>query len=568
MTDAQVPPLDEIQLSFAQVFPGGNEAVFFQSRGWCHPVSFFVGRNGSGKSRTAKLVAQRLGGRYLSTDRLSGLMNYTNYGWTAVPEMSGYKGVPLGDAERGIAASVSQNQGSAIGELYALKDQPEVWLRVAAFLRRALGRVIELRENAGFLDPYVRIGSMEYSLLRDEGHGLRELVILLTAIYREDWNLLVVDEPELHLHPSMTRLWLSELERECRSRGKHALVVTHEPTMLKPAQSADLAAIWLFAAGQASTVIADHVAVGTENRVTSSLQVNPQLISQVVFSPRPVLVEGIHDVAALSVSLSRTQPSEVVAQTDLVECGGSGGVALWFSITKSMGLDTRAVADLDACLAPEVQTVMDSDPEVARRYRADLAVEPPKSHLALRPLIEAMNSEGVANSPKERAAWMASSVPPATGWAARASKFQEIWRDAGFWLHPQGTLENVLGIDQKSRTAAQEAASRPGPIDVVAKWAAFILDPKGDVELLLGAAVERMAHSIMEALRIDPDASFDKPVGGSAISDARLVTVQARGNGTHRITVVKPDAFKGSWVEFSRDTPSRALQLLPPEAAD
>lgn len=103
----------------------------------------------------------------------------------------------------------------ATEELYALDEQPDVLLRVAAFIRRVLRRTIELRERAGYLDPVVVVGTEEYSLLREEGHGLRELVILLAATYRDDWSLLVVDEPELHLHPAMVRLWLSELQTEC-----------------------------------------------------------------------------------------------------------------------------------------------------------------------------------------------------------------------------------------------------------------------------------------------------------------------------------------------------------------
>lgn len=122
---------------------------------------------------------------------------------------------------------------SAAEELYALREQPDVWLKVAAFLKRSLGRTIQLREASGFLDPHVLVGGIEYSLFREEGHGLRELVLLLAATYRDDWSLLVVDEPELHLHPSMARLWLAELQRECTDRGRRCLVVTHEPSLLR-----------------------------------------------------------------------------------------------------------------------------------------------------------------------------------------------------------------------------------------------------------------------------------------------------------------------------------------------
>lgn len=491
-------------------------------------------------------------------------MLYSNYGWTSVPAVEGFRGIPLGVPERDQARAFSQQSGSGIDEMYALKEQPEVWLHVAAFLRRALGRVMELRESAGLLDPYIRVGNVEYSLLREEGHGLRELVILLTAVYRQDWQMLVVDEPELHLHPSMTRLWLSELERVCRTSNRRAVIVTHEPSLLKPTTAEDLAAVWLFAPGRRSRPLSAHVRPADSSRVTASLAANPQLVSQLVFSPRPVLVEGVHDVAALTVSLGRTQASEVVAQTDLIECGGSGGVALWFEIALAAGLDVRAVADLDACLAPEVQRVMDAAPEVVAAYRADLAAEPAKTSTVIRPLLEAMNAAGVPADPKSRASWLAASVPSGTGWETRREKLCEIWRTAGFWLHKQGTLEDVLSITVKGKEAAATAAAITGDIDAVADWCAYTLDPLGDVEVLLNAAVERIAQSIMEALRVNPETEFTAPVGGTATADARLVRVTPLPRGTHRLTVLKPDSFSGYFVEFSRATPSSELQLQPP----
>lgn len=563
MPPSQSPiSLPDVVLTAADVFPGSGDPAqtFFEAKGWKHPVSYFVGRNGSGKSRTAKQIVARTGGRLLSTDRLAGLMLYTNYGWTSVPATEGFRGIPLGDQERNQARGLAQS-GSGIDEMYALKEQPEVWLRVAAFLRRALGRVIELRESAGLLDPYVRVGDVEYSLLRDEGHGLRELVILLTAVYREDWTLLVVDEPELHLHPSMTRLWLSELERACREGNRRAIVVTHEPSVVKPTSAEDLEGVWLFVPSGPSQPLADHIGVAEAGRVTASLQGNPQLVSQLVFSPRPVLVEGVHDVAALTVALARTQPPEVVAQTDLIECGGSGGVALWFEIASSAGLDVRAVADLDACLAPEVQRVMDGKAEVVARYRADFSVEPARTSTVLRPLLEAMNAARVATDPKSRAAWLAASVPSDTGWESRRDKLLALWRESGLWLHQQGTLEDVLDISVKGREAAAAAASSVGDIDSVAAWCAYVMDPLGDVETLLNAAVERIAHSIMEALRVNPSVEFRAPVGGSGASDARLVRVEPLGSGKHRLTVLKPKEFQDYFLEFSRDTPSSALVL-------
>jgi len=277
------------------------------------------------------------------------------------------------------------------------------------------------------------------------------------------------------------------------------------------------------------------------------------------------LVEGVTDVAALTAALHRTEPPEVVAQTDLIECGGSGGVALWFEIAKTAGLDVRAIADLDACLAPEVQRVMDAAPEVVSRYRRDLAAEPAKTSTVVRPLIEAMNAASVQADPKSRAAWLASSVPPETGWESRRDKLLQIWRDAGLWLHSQGTLEDVLGIAVKGREPAQAAALTAGAIDAVAAWCAYNVDPLGDVEVLLGVAVERIAHGVMEALRTEPDVVVTGPVGPSGSSDARLVRVEPVGEGEYRIVVLKPDEFSGYWLTFSRETRSSELTLISPD---
>jgi len=558
-------PLPGVTLTFSDVFQGDSSAeTFFSNSGWNHPVSFFVGRNGSGKSRAAKLVADKLGGRRLSTDRLSGLTKYRGWGWTSAPDPDGFPGVPLGDSERNNARQISREHGTGIEEMYTLKEQPEVWLRVAAFIRRALGRVVVLKEKSGFLDPHIRQGSVEYSLLREEGHGLRELLVLLTAVYRSDWQLLVVDEPELHLHPSMVRLWLGELVRECKAENRRAVVVTHEPSLVRPKTASDLDAIYYFSAGAAAAPISGAIQPGTADRVTASLTKNPELVSQLVFSPRPVLVEGTHDVAALTVALGRTQESEVVAQTDLVDCVGSGAVALWFEIADALKIDVRAVADLDACLDSAVQRVMDRSPDIQKRYKDELAAEPPKTSTVLQPLIPAMNADGIDKSPKERAKWLAQ-PPPGTGHQARIAKLIAIWKSAGFWLHEQGTLEDVLGIADKGLENAQSAAEQPGAIDKVAAWCAYKLDTSGEIKDLLGVAVERIAHAIMEAQRDEPGSEYNYPIGGPESSDARLVHVEPIGGGQHRVTVLKPDDFAGHWLEFSRDTATSALMLKKPD---
>lgn len=530
-------------------------------------VTYFVGRNGSGKSKAARAIVHRVGSTdslYLATDRLMGIMGVNNFSWGTVPAK--YMGPPLSTDERAWLNEQSRQHGMATDILLMLREDPVVGLKVAAFLKKALGRTIEFRENAGFFDPFVRIGSVEYSLLRDEGHGLRELTILLAAAYSRGWKLLVVDEPELHLHPALAQLWVSELSRECAERGVEAIVVTHEPTMIRPSSAEDLDNIWLFQPASTPTKISAAVHLGTEDRIAASLRKNPQLVSQLAFAPRPVLVEGQHDVAALKAAMLRTQPPAIVAQTELVLCGSSGDVALWFEFANALNIDVRAIADLDALFSSDVHRVIDRSPTIREKLRAELFAEPPHAHVALRPLIDAANAENVKTNERDRARWLADDVPVGSGTEHRRDRLIDMLRQEGLWLHPQGTLEDVLGIE-KGRAEPGESASRPGDIDAVASWAAYDLDPLGELGHLLRVAVERVANNLTQALGETPEVELTGPVGPMAKSDAKLTSVAHVGGGRYRITVNAPEEFKGYFVEVDRDTPPSRITLRPPQEA-
>lgn len=565
--DVTASNLTALTLTRQDIFGGGGDPsqVFMKLDAWDHPITYFLGRNGSAKSKAAKSIAKKIPhARFLATDRLVGLMRFTSYQWGSQPE--DYQGVPLDEKSRPRIVSLAKNSGGATDELYSLREQPEVWLRVAAFLRRALHRTVELRESAGFLDPFVRVGATEYSLLREEGHGLREIVVLLAAAYRQDWSLLIVDEPELHLHPSLVRLWISELERECQSTNRRAILVSHEPSIVRPKTVDDLGALWVFRPDGVPIPLRSCVSNEHEARVSASLLQNPALVSQLAFSPRPVLVEGALDELAVNTALRRTQTPEVVAQTDVVDCGGNGGLAAWFTIARGAGLDVRAVGDLDCCLDSAVTSTLDSYPEIIAAYRNELFIEPPTTSTVVRPLLTAMNTASVPTNNKARAAWMATDMAE-DGNSARRDKLLAVWKGAGLWLHKSGTLEGLLGLDEisKNREAVAAAASRPGEIDEVAAWAAFALDTSADVFALLSATVERIAHAVLEELRLSPGLQFDKPVGPTASGDARLVDVHyIQASGKHRLVVKTPSQYEGFWVEFDRETPPSRLALQEP----
>jgi hypothetical protein len=529
-----------------------------------YPVTYFVGRNGSGKSRTARLIGSAGRSRFLSTDRLSGLVMFQSTGYTSFFDPQQQRGIPLGPQEQAQMQQFARQWGTATDELYAMRDDPSVAIRVAAFLRRALGRTVDLREHSGFLEPFVRHGNVEYSLIKDEGHGLREIVTLLAATYRKDWQLLVVDEPELHLHPSLARLWLAELQSECGRSGRQSVVVTHEPTLIRPRNRSDLGAIVLFAPGRQPVLFGGATLPEQEDRINGSLAENPELVSLLAFSPRPVLVEGKHDLAALSTIMHERFPPEQAAQTDFVECGGTSGVATWFEIASELGLDVRAVADLDALYDNTIARTMSRFSPVQDQIREELKIEPPTFGEAMKPLHARMAKDQVGADARQKAEW--TSQIEGDGDAARRDSLLSILRSFGVWLHPQGRLEQVLGIETKGVAEARRAALDVTPLDQVAAWCAVSLDLRGDVKALLDLALERIAAAVITALGLDPEAQFTSPIGTTSTSDAKLIQLIPTGGGVHRMVVLQPDEFVGWWTEFGRDTPLSALVAREPPA--
>lgn len=192
------------------IFPGSSRTdTFLEEFGPTSPIAFFVGPNGSGKSKTAAAYADRFPGtaRRLATDRLAGIMNFANYGWGFVPQ-GAVRGIPVGGDVEAQLRQMSLSGGIINDAFYILRENPDVFLRVNAVLSRIFNRDLRLSESAGYIEPTVLFRQAErYSLLNDEGHGLRELIALLTFTYHAESPLLVIDEPELHLHPAMARFW-------------------------------------------------------------------------------------------------------------------------------------------------------------------------------------------------------------------------------------------------------------------------------------------------------------------------------------------------------------------------
>ena len=166
------------------------------------PVNYLVGPNGSGKSRFAAVLASNLqNSRLLPTDRLTGMEQHWSF-----PNLYSRQ------FEEGLARSrfdrLTQpaSAGSGIASLVMLEERLDVRIQVEATLAHLFNREISLDWDAGNLVPKARrrgSGDSVYRLDRDECHGIKELCVLLANLYDDTVDYLLIDEPELNLHPQL-----------------------------------------------------------------------------------------------------------------------------------------------------------------------------------------------------------------------------------------------------------------------------------------------------------------------------------------------------------------------------
>ena len=135
----------------------------------------------------------------------------------------------------------------------------------------------------------------------------------------------------------------------------------------------------------------------------------------------------------------------------------------------------------------------------------------------------------------------------------------------GIWLHPQGDLENSLGMSDKldARECARKADQRT-PFDDAVHWSLYRFDEANGVQALLEAEVERIAQEIQRFTRRNPARDCNAPIGLFADGDSRLVTVEPLGNGRYVLIVKEPAEFCGWRLEFDRSTPPDAMRLQSP----
>jgi putative ATP-dependent endonuclease of OLD family len=177
--------------------------------------------------------------------------------------------------------------------------------------------------------------------------GEREILTYLFAIFALNVSdaLIVVDEPELHLHPSWQKLLLRLFVNLAKSTGNQFLLATHSPTFVSPDSIQFVSRV--FSREQRSHVLRMASAGLPEARHLLNI-VNSQNNERIFFADAVVLVEGLSDRIFFEAVLDKLGRATIFQSTlEVISVGGKGLFDAYGKLLDACGVPFSIVADRD-----------------------------------------------------------------------------------------------------------------------------------------------------------------------------------------------------------------------------
>ena len=353
----------DFHLSFPLPQPWMNENFKTDKIG---PINFLVGPNGSGKSRFANELVKHLeNSRLLGTDRLSemgsnsSLRNYLGDGFAEGFAKNHFSALKTAGAE-----------GSGIDTIVLLEERMDLRIQVEATLGHLFDREIVLEWDSGNLIAKARRRgeNASYRLDREECHGIKELLVLLTHLYNDQNHCLIIDEPELNLHPQYQAFFMQEVRKiagdPARNQKKKVIfLITHSPFILDLQSEDDLNSVISFDLRYSEPKQVCNLDLDMSSPASFTRRLNAHH-KQLFFSDNPIFVEGIHDAWLVEAMMEARGVSVAGAGSCVIDAGGVEEVNQYLKLSQGLGKDAHFLYDLDSLFRGNLRACIGQDESV------------------------------------------------------------------------------------------------------------------------------------------------------------------------------------------------------------
>jgi len=355
-------------------------------------ITTLVGPNGSGKTRALRAIKSKLMGEgritaknkkihFLSAGRSSPFETFRS-------SSENPHGVNNSDAAIGHYSYIEQwwNYESVTGDLLVLDHRPDLKLKIEARLQQLFDRSVEFKwsQNGMTIRITSITGGNGYAA-NHEASGILQVVALLSAIHNDEIGALIIDEPEISLHPQHQAFLLEEMELVAGDpsdpKKKLIIIATHSPSMLPLRRIQELSKIIFFnSPQQAPSQIPENSVILRNNKLAALIARLSATHRTAMFAEHVLLVEGPSDEIVVTQLASKFGLRLLARNAQILPVTGKGEFIAAAKLFRLMNKRVSLLADLDALAddnnlvnyfsgLPEAEVIAD---RIARENLADL----------------------------------------------------------------------------------------------------------------------------------------------------------------------------------------------------
>lgn len=322
-------------------------------------ITTFLGPNGSGKTQLLRGLKTSLNShlngkkiRYVSAGRLGPMENFRS-------DYDGQRGTPRFDnATFGDKTATKRRHKTEtiLGDFATLSERPDILIKVQERLRKLFKRDITIDWDGGYLKVFFarvdKDNNGNYSSAR-EASGLLHLVAILSALYDDEVGCLLIDEPEVSLHPQLQSFLLNEITKVAGAnteQGKKLIFISTHSTEFVELNSVEQLACIVFCKDILDDPIQIDPSIGEfqSKKLKALLTRLGQEHKLALFCHTPLLVEGPSDQIMCSAISRKLSLNLEAAGSQIVPVTGKGQFPVVVKLMRLIGKAPALLADADA----------------------------------------------------------------------------------------------------------------------------------------------------------------------------------------------------------------------------
>ena len=312
-------------------------------------LTIFVGTNASGKTQTLKkirdIMKNEVGSnkvRYLSSNRIGNMERYRSkidqYTYTT-------DDYTFGDQATKRARLQIE---TACGDFFAMDERKDVFIKVSERLSVLFNRNIFIRWDAGQMKVFFgkTDSEQEYSVAA-EASGLVNVISILAALFDESVEVLLIDEPEVSLHPQLQSYLLREMKNVVKKYNKTIIISTHSAEMIELNEASDLCNYIFFRKNTLPKQISPDASELNSVKLKEFLLRMSLIYNEGFFAKKVLLIEGSSDMILCRYLCNRLDLNLDVAGSQIIPVEGKGQFPIITKLFRLIGKEVCVLTDLD-----------------------------------------------------------------------------------------------------------------------------------------------------------------------------------------------------------------------------